>query len=457
MRLILVSNRLPQELLEPDTGRPVCSGGLAHALAPVFAARECAWIGWDGRRQGGDALVAANGAQPLSLPPDVVDRYYTGFCNQTLWPLLHGRAERCRFDPHDWAAYLEANRLFAEAVVRSSGAEDLLWVHDYHLMPLAQCCKELGAPRRAAFFLHTPFPEPVLFGLIPWRGDLLLALDCYESLGFQTEQDRAHYLEARARFHPGPSGEGPLALVAPAAPDVGAWRDRARLPETRRAAQALRAGLGGVSLLLGVDRLDYVKGVAQRLRAFGELLERAPQRRGTVSFLQIVAPSREDIPAYQNTRAEIEAAAASVNQRFERPGWTPIDYRYAAHDCEALAAAYLAADALVVTPWRDGMNLVALEFCCCKSSEEEEQAGSLVLSASAGAASFLHENGNAPGALLVDPTRPEDLVAALVLALDMPVQERRKRMEQLQRRVFSHDALAWAGRALEGLQPAVNP
>lgn len=454
MRLTLVSNRLPQELLGPVNGRPVCSGGLAHALAPVFAAWECAWIGWDGQRQGGGELAAAKGAHPLSLPQELLERYYAGFCNQTLWPLLHGRPERCRFAPGDWAAYLAANRLFAEAALRVSGADDPLWVHDYHLAPLAQCCKELGASRKAAFFLHTPFPEPVLLSLLPWRGDLLEALDCYERLGFQTEQDRAHYLEARARFHPGPNGEGPLALVAPAAPDVTAWRERALLPETRRAAQELRERLGGVSLLLGVDRLDYVKGVAQRLKAFGELLERAPQRRGTVSFLQIVAPSRESIPAYQEARAEIEAVVQDLNQRFGGPRWTPVHYRYAAHDCDALAAAYLAADALVVTPWRDGMNLVALEYCCCKSLAPEERSGALVLSRTAGAASFLQAGSPAPGALLVDSCRSEELASALVQALDMPVLEKKERMARLQGRIFGYDSLAWAARALHGLLAA---
>jgi trehalose 6-phosphate synthase len=438
-RLIVVSNRLPFVFKRGSRGRWRAvpgSGGLVTALLPVLRDRGGVWIGWPGAAAMPPRLGAADAGYRLvgvPLAAAEVRDFYQGFSNEVIWPLFHDLPSRCNFEPAYWQTYCEVNRKYARAVRRRAASGDFVWVHDYHLMNLAAELRALGVRARIAFFLHIPFPSPDVFMKLPWRSPLLDALLEFDLIGFQTARDRRNFLscaqalgrEVRAER----TGHFPISI------DYNAFMRRAAAADVAAKARELHQLLPKRKLVLGVDRLDYTKGIALRLRAFQDLLLRHPDMRGRVSLIQVVVPSREDIPQYRDMKTEIEQLVGRINGQFARPGaWVPVWYEYRSLSRLELLAYYRAADIALITPLKDGMNLVAKEYCACSIEEDCV----LILSEFAGAAAQL-----AGGALLVNPYDIRGVAEAIRTAHAMPAAERTARMRRMRRAVRSQDVFWW--------------
>jgi trehalose 6-phosphate synthase len=464
-RLIIASNRLPVSI-ERQGGRvevKPATGGLVTALVPVLRQRGGVWIGWSGATGPADDLApllraagrkSGYGLRGVALDEREVAGYYRGFANEILWPLFHDLPGRCNFQPAYWGPFAQVNARFAATIERAWQAGDLVWVHDYHLMLVGRFLREGGFPGRTAFFLHIPFPPPDIFRKLPWRKPLLEALLAYDLLGFQTGGDRRRFLECvrqllpearpRIRPHGEPAAPGREVRVGafPISIDVGTFARQARSPEVERETERIRRALLGRKLVLGLDRLDYSKGIPQRLRAFAAALEAEPALRGRVSLLQVVVPSRTRVAEYRDFKAEIDQLVGTLNGRYAETGWTPIQYRYRSLSREQLLAHYRAADVAFVTPLKDGMNLVAKEYCAARVDGD----GVLVLSEFAGAAVELKS-----GALLVNPYDEQGTAEALCHALSMEEAERRARMARMRDHLAAHDVFGWVDSFLEGL------
>jgi alpha,alpha-trehalose-phosphate synthase [UDP-forming] len=359
--------------------------------------------------------------------------FYQGFSNEVIWPLFHDLPSLCNFDAAYWRTYCAVNRKYARAVRRRVATGDFIWVHDYHLMNLAAELRRLGVRSRLGFFLHIPFPAPDVFMKLPWRAPLLDALLEFDLVGFQTARDRRNFLACAQALgreaRPERAGHFPISI------DYNAFMRRAAAADVAAKARELHQLLPKRKLVLGVDRLDYTKGIALRLRAFHDLLVRYPKMRGRVSLIQVVVPSREDIPQYHLMKTEIEQLVGRINGVFARPGaWVPVWYEYRSLTRLELLAYYRAADIALITPLKDGMNLVAKEYCACSIEEDCV----LILSEFAGAAAQL-----AGGALLVNPYDIEGVAEAIRAAYAMPAQERASRMRRMRRSIRQQDVFWW--------------
>ena len=444
-RLIVVSNRLPFAFQRSARGRwhaEPGSGGLVTALLPVLRNRGGTWIGWPGAVGSARefaAPLAEAGAKAgyrlgaVTLSEDEVRDFYLGFSNEVVWPLFHDLPSLCNFDPAYWRTYDRVNRKYARAVASRAAPGDFVWVHDYHLMSVGAELRRLGVKSRLAFFLHIPFPSPDIFLKLPWRRPLIEALLRYDLIGFQTARDRRNFaacVEALGLpLRPARIGNFPISI------DYNAFMRAAASPEVAEKARELHRLLPRRKLVLGIDRLDYTKGITLRLRAFQHLLERHPEMRGRVSLIQVVVPSREDIPQYHRMKSEIEQLVGRINGAFARPGgWVPVWYEYRSLTRQELLAYYRAADIALITPLKDGMNLVAKEYCACSIEEDCV----LILSEFAGAAEQL-----AGGALLVNPYDVEGVAEMIRTAHAMPEDERVARMRTMRRSIRRHDVFWW--------------
>ncbi len=454
--LIVVSNRLPVTLksgheLQPDAS----NGGLVSALTPILDRRCGHWVGCPGTAYDPDVervlkrwSSSRNYAfQPVFLTDDERAGYYQGFSNEIIWPLFHGLPSRCQFDNSYWNAYCQVNEKFADAVQAIAQDDDFVWVHDYHLMKIAGCVHQRNWRRRMAYFHHIPFPCPDIFETLPWRSEVIQSLMHFEVLGFQTRRDQNNFIACLERFAPyvriSQAGEqmhvranGRRFLVGtyPIGIDYDAFACASIDSSLLYSLESLKAA-PGFRVVVGVDRLDYTKGIPQRLSAFEKLLECNASLRGLVSMLQIVVPSREEIPEYKQLRLSIETLVSRINGKYSRPGWIPIHYFHQAVSQRELIAFYRTAHIAAVTPLRDGMNLVAKEFCASKI----DSTGVLILSEFAGAAQELK-----CGALLVNPNDCHALVQAFETALSMEESEQRRRMLAMQRHLRKHDVFQWA-------------
>ena len=465
-RLIVVSNRLPYVFARAADGSWKTkggSGGLVSALVPVLRDRGGTWIGWPGTSENGAGLDEALQVASLKLGINLrgvqldtanVDNFYHGFSNEIIWPLFHDFASLCRFDAKYWGSYKEVNRRFAEAVVEECGKADFVWVHDYHLMNVAAEARALGCKVRMGFFLHIPFPPPDIFFKLPWRSALLHALLRYDLLGFQTMRDRRNFIQCLrlAEREVMVQGKGNVISVTagayktrignfPISVDYGAFARQAAAADVSARADELHRLLPHRKLLLGVDRLDYTKGIPHRLQAFRAALDRYPELRERVSLIQVVVPSRVDIPQYHELKTQIEQLVGEINGTFMRPGgWVPVWYVYSSLSRSDLLAYYRAAHIALVTPLKDGMNLVAKEYCACSIEEDCV----LILSEFAGAAAQLQG-----GALLVNPYDIEGVADAIHRAYTMNDDERRNRMRRLRRVVREYDIFWWVDSYLQ--------
>jgi trehalose 6-phosphate synthase len=450
-RLVAVSNRVG-----PVSG--AAAGGLAVALVDALRERDGIWFGWSGRigtpaakpdrqRIGGLTLATTD----LALAD--YEGYYNGFANHCLWPLLHFRIDLSRYDPAELAAYRRVNARFARQLRPLLRVEDLVWVHDYHLFPLAAELRALGARQRIGFFLHVPFPPRDILNTLPVHEPMVRALFEYDLVGFQTEQDlqRFHdYVEREAHgrvlgARVQAFGREIEAGAFPIGIDTGPFQRMAASPRSRRAVDALRAALRGRRQIIGVDRLDYSKGLLRRLAAYELLLERHPETHAQLEFLQIAPVSRGEVKAYRDFRIEIEQAAAHINGRFERLDWTPVRCLTRALPRATLAALYRASRIGLVTPVRDGMNLVAKEYV---AAQDPADPGVLVLSCFTGAAQQMRD------ALRVNPYDADATAAALLRACTMPLDERRARHRELLRGLAEFDVGHWRDSFLDRLAAA---
>jgi trehalose 6-phosphate synthase len=406
------------------------------ALKDAVAAHETLWFGWSGRTAQGPAKPpqVTHGKRlthaTIDIPAALFRGYYEGFSNGTLWPLLHWRAGLAEFSREDFDAYMAVNALFAEALVPLLRPGDLVWVHDYHLIPLGKMLRERVRDVRLGFFLHIPFPPAALFETLPQAQRLLEAFGAYQLVGTQTKADAGYLSQALADWGVRAQVEGFAIGI-----DADAFaRDAERAaggPEVER----LRSSLGERALILGVDRLDYTKGIPERFRGYAKLLRRFPQYRDRVTFLQVAPVSRGEIGRYRALRRELDELAGRINGENAEFDWTPLRYLTRAIPRATLAGFHRLARVGLVTPLRDGMNLVAKEFVAAQNADDP---GALVLSRFAGAAEELD------GALLVNPHDPDEIAEAVDAALSMPHDERLSRWRSMQQTVRRGTADAWA-------------
>lgn len=452
--LVVVSNRLPYDIgREPGRGSPKRNvGGLVNAIEPVLAERGGLWVGWDGAMLPSAAAVAQQWARPRStrLPGGVVlcgvplserdvTRYYHGTSNRAIWPLFHDFPGKAVFEPEDWVAYREVNRRFAEATLRHARRGDRIWVHDFHLMLVPRMLRELGFRGRVDFFLHIPFPPAEIFRVLPWRDEVLQGLLAADTVVFQVERYRRNFVDSVRSLGAVPREEGEArAFVEPIGIDVADFIRLAGDPGARARAAQIRRAYGNRPILFGGERLDYTKGILERLLAVERMLRANPARAGSFAFVQVVVPGRHQVEEYRQMKREIDRNVGRINGEWGAEGWVPVHYRARALDRAELVAHYLAASVVLVTPLRDGMNLVAPEFVASRLDGD----GVLVLSEFAGVAEYLS------GALRVNPNDVEGFAATLARALAMPEPERRERMARMRPFVDANPATAWAERCL---------
>lgn len=456
-RLVVVSNRLPVVLSRRagEWDAQAASGGLITALAPVLRNRGGTWIGWPGTSEVeeiGPALDEAAGAagyrlEPVRIPDEIVDGYYQGFANEIIWPLFHDVPSRCNFDPSYWQAYQEANRIFAETIVERTVLGDYIWVHDYHLMLVAEKLREISGSRPIGFFLHIPFPAVDIFLKLPWRFQILRALLEFDIVGFQTVRDTQNFIHCVRTLMTGVTIRGRRSSHVVEQPgrrtqigsfpigiDYRHFDRQARSPEVEQEVRRAHDRLPNIKMILGIDRLDYSKGLPERIQAFQNALRRYPGLQGNVTLIQVVIPSREDVSEYQSQRAEIERLVGEVNGEFTQPGWVPIHYLYRSLEPTELFAYYRMSEVCLVTPLKDGMNLVSKEYCACNVEGD----GVLILSEFAGSAAQLFR-----GAIMVNPHDVEGTADAIHTAVRMSGDERRRQMRRLREIVRREDIFWW--------------
>ena len=458
--LVVVSNRLPVRVtLDSGVSVERTAGGLATALSGVDGV-GC-WVGWPGTtvplpaRPGVEERLAHEGLHAVFLDEADERDFYGRICNDTLWPLFHYFPDRLRITAEAWERYEDVNRRFAEALALRAAPGARVWVHDFHLMLVPRLLRGLRPDVAIGFFLHIPFPSSEVYRLLPTREQVLRGLLGADYVSFHTGDYARHFRSACLRVLGLESEPDTIEFegrrvgigVDPIGIDTDGFRSALARPEAARLGEVLEERYHGRRLLLGVERLDYTKGIPQKLRAYERFLEEDPERARTTTLLQVLVPSRLDSSEYVAQRDEIELLIARINGRFGQPGVTPVEYLHRNVAQAELAALYRRADAMLVTPLRDGMNLVAHEFALCQTADGpgESHRGALVLSEFAGAARVL------PGALLVNPWSADDTVARLREALELSQEERRRRLDTIAARVEELDCRRWASRYLARL------
>jgi trehalose 6-phosphate synthase len=465
-RLVVVSNREPYRRVEVDgdTVWQRTTGGLVTALDPVMRRCHGTWIAWEPNSENGEGSREKVPGEPprftlrrVPLLRAEVERYYDGMANNALWPLCHYFVDRCHFDQEQWREYVEINRRFADAVVAEAGDDDLVWIHDYHFCLLPELVRERGVRSPIAFFLHIPFPARELFQIFPWRRELLTGLLGADLVGFHSPSYADHFVACcrdllGAEVDPAGrtirwQGRTVRAGAFPIGIDVEAFAELAGEPAIAARSEEIREHLQGGKLIFGVDRLDYSKGIPARLHAIDALFEAHPEHRRRVTFVQVAVPSRSRVREYREIKSRIDELIGRINGRHGDAEWQPIRYSNDALPRAELVAHYLAADVALVTPLRDGMNLVALEFCACRPNED----GVLVLSEFAGAAEHL-----GAGALVVNPFAVHEVAEALHRALTMEPDEQARRMRAAREQVFGNDERRWMESVLAAIAEEVD-
>ncbi|MFZ2066324.1 MAG: alpha,alpha-trehalose-phosphate synthase (UDP-forming) [Xanthobacteraceae bacterium] len=454
-QLVVVSNRIAI----PEKNSKARAGGLEVAVKVSLKHKSGIWFGWSGKITAHSKIATQQVVHDkityitLDLSKEDHQEYYNGFTNRVLWPILHYRIDLAEFSRRDLSGYLRVNDHFARELHEVLGPDDIVWVHDYHLIPLAKALRERGHKNRIGFFLHIPCPPPEILTALPNHERLIPSLCEYDLVGFQTGDDAfnfSRYLTRECGLHSRDfnfvvAGRTVRIDAFPVGIETAAFADLARRSVRLPFVQGVIASLGGRALIIGVDRLDYSKGIAHRLSAFELFLRTQADWQGKVTYLQIATKSRTEIPEYATIEQEIGSAAGRINGAYGEADWTPIRYVNRAYSHSTLAGLYRAARVGLVTPLRDGMNLVAKEYI---ASQNPNDPGVLILSRFAGAA---HE---CKAALLVNPYDPDSVAAAIGQALSMPLAERRDRHESLFRVLSHNDIQHWADRFLTALEQA---
>jgi trehalose 6-phosphate synthase/phosphatase len=458
-RLVVISNRLPIVIEKKEGNLQVSlgSGGLVTALSPILQQKGGLWIGWPGVVDGSEKemipllknskITEGLSFSPVFLTQEEISLYYAGFSNEILWPLFHDLLLQCHFIPAYWHAYQKVNAKFAEELVKNIRKDDFIWVQDYHLLLLGDEARKKGVTAQLNFFLHTPFPPLDIYLKLPWRLQVIQALLEYDLLGFQTMRDRKNFLHCVKALLPEAeiSRKGFLHICKigsrtvkignfPISIDYKSFEEMAASPEVLKSKQLIDRTIHEQKTIFSVDRLDYTKGIIFRLEAYRNFLETHPECHKKVAFVQVVVPSRTEIVQYSDLKNQIDRLVGEINSKFTQLDWVPIQYMFRAISKTELLAYYRASDIALITPIKDGMNLVCKEYIAANIDEE----GVLILSEFAGACAQLYKD-----ALVVNPFDIEGVTNAIYLALTMPQETRKKRMHKMRQLVKKYDIFWW--------------
>lgn len=460
-RLIVVSNRLPvviKKNIEKGYTLSHASGGLVTAMTPVLKRDGGVWIGWAGNylEEGinTDELLEQEMKdlnyryRSVDINLNDYELYYKGFSNEILWPLFHNMSLHCRFLANYYDAYIKVNKKFVKTIMDELTQNDFIWIHDYHLINTGKELRENGVKNTIAFFLHIPFPHFETFNRLPCRLDIVSAILSYDLVGFQTEIDMKNFLEVVTSLTDDAvidqQEEGLVKVVThngeckigvfPISIDFDEFHNQAKSEEVSTMSKEIKKSYLDQKIMLGIDRLDYSKGIPHRFRAYRRLLEMNPSLHRKVKLIQVMVPSREDIAKYSDLKSEIEELVGEINGKYSQPGWIPIQYFYHSLNRSELLSYYRMADIALVTPLKDGMNLVAKEYCASNVDKD----GVLILSEFAGAKYQLKD-----GAILVNPFDKNSVVDNIKKALSMDSQEKERRMENMQNNVREFDIYWW--------------
>lgn len=465
-RIVMVSNRLPISLYKDEQNAIQVkqgAGGLVTALVPLLNRRNGLWIGWPGTTEISLEEIEKNervfrdkigfDISPVILSENQWEMYYNGFSNEIIWPLFHDLQSDCNFDPKYWNVYKEVNKKFAEQIIKKTGENDFIWVHDYHLILTAQELRKKGFDSKLAFFLHIPFPPLDVFLKLPWRFEFLKGLLEYDLVGFQTMRDKRNFIQCIKTLMPHIQSSKTKSMhtytlenhscnvsVFPISIDFNGVVEIAKGEDVAKRAWYNKEKLPHEKIIFSVDRLDVTKGITYRLRAIEHLLEKHPELHRHISFIELVQPSRIDIPIYQKLKNEIDRLVGEINSRFTNNEWVPIKYMYRTMSREELISYYQIADVCLVTPFKDGMNLVSKEYPAARIHDD----GVLVLSEFAGAAAQLHHN-----AMLVNPYDVEGISNTLYQAIKQTKEEQNKHMSKMRESIKAHDIYWWIDSFLE--------
>lgn len=463
-RLIIISNRLPF-IIEKENDKLSLksgSGGLATALAPVLRDRGGIWIGWPGAVDADEDeinnLFKKNQHNrgflfsPVFLDKEDISLYYDGFSNEIIWPLFHDLQTQCHFVPEYWEAYKRVNNKFADKIIQQILPKDFIWVHDYHLMLVGQQLRDKGVEQKIGFFLHIPFPPLDIFLKLPWRFQIINALLQYDLIGFQTMRDKRNFIQCvrtliqdahilnNKSMHICKINQREVRIGAfPISIDYHEFERVAASKEVAEDIKALKKSAYNQTLVFSIDRLDYTKGIVFRLEAIRRFLTGHPEFHKKIQFIQLVVPSRAEIPKYHELKEEINRLVGEINSQITHEGWVPIHHLYRSFDRRELIAHYRASDIILITPVKDGMNLVAKEYIASNVGEN----GVVILSEFAGAAAQLSRE-----AILVNPYDILGVAEAIHAAITMPPLERKKRMRRMRRDVKKHDIFWWVANFL---------
>jgi trehalose 6-phosphate synthase/phosphatase len=457
-RIINVSNRLPIKIssAQEEIRYKMSEGGLATGLSSIFKTYENLWIGWPGAVvEAGSQQTVINDLQqqrllPVFLSKEEINNYYEGFCNEVVWPLFHYFPSYTEFNPQYFEAYKSVNQKFADEILKVATKDDIIWVHDYQLMLVPELVRKAIPGVTIGFFLHIPFPAYPIFMALPWRAEILKGLMGANVIGFQTQDDVRHFTEAAGRvlgldFVGNEAAVDDRTVVAQAFPisiDYKKYSELAHNDSIQCSEESIRSLLNGNKLAISVDRLDYSKGIIQRLQAYDAFLQQYPEWREKITLLHLVVPSRDTVRNYKELKEEMDRLVNDINGKYATINWQPIKHFYRSVSPQLLAAMYKLADVALVTPLRDGMNLVCKEFVASNVARN----GVLILSETAGAARELTD------ALIVNPNDIDQYTSRIYQALMMPAKEKTRRMSRMQQIVAAADVFEWAARFMEVME-----
>lgn len=454
-RLLMVSNRLPITIKRSEDGQysfSMSSGGLVTALSGLSKSTKFSWYGWPGLEvpegEAGplkDQLKEEYGAHPVFVDDDLADRHYNGFTNSILWPLFHYHPGEITFDEGAWQAYKDVNMLFAQEIMKDVRDGDLIWVHDYHLMMLPEMLRQQLAGKndnvKIGFFLHTPFPSSEIYRILPVREELLRGVLHCDLVGFHTYDYVRHFLSSCSRILQTPTSPNGINFddkfvsvgAFPVGIDPNKILDSLAKPEVKERIATLKRKFDGVKLIVGVDRLDYIKGMPQKLHALEVFLTEHPEWIGKIVLIQVAVPSRQDVEEYQNLRASVNELVGRINGRFGTIEFVPIHFLHQSVKFDEMCALFAVSDICLVSSTRDGMNLVSYEYI----ATQRERHGVMILSEFAGAAQSLN------GSLIVNPWNTEELANAIHDAVTMSPEMREANYRKLEKYVFKYTSAWW--------------
>lgn len=457
-RVLIVSNRLPVKITEKDGAKIYQSseGGLATGLGSIYKQANNLWIGWPGalvdepEREKVIADLGNDNLYPIFLTQSEINDYYEGFSNETLWPLFHYFPSYSHFNPQHWESYKAVNQKFADAILKFATKDDIIWVHDYQLMLLPGMIRKVLPDVSIGFFNHIPFPSYEIFRLLPWRKEILQGVAGADVIGFHTYDDVRHFLSTVTRLMNVTAIANELTIdnrtvtvdAFPISIDYKKYRQLAESSTTRRNERKLKQLVNHNKLLISIDRLDYSKGIINRLQAYDLLLQHYPELRSKITLIHLVVPSRDNVPKYKELKEEMNRLISDINGRYSTFGWQPIQHFYRSFPLPLLSALYKTADVALVTPLRDGMNLVSKEYIASKIDHK----GVLILSEMAGASRELSD------AVIINPTDIWDFSEKIYQALNMPEEEQKRRMLTMQQTVSKFDIFNWVKNFMSKLE-----